>query len=67
MDQTRGMDRSKPLGDQFIAFLYQRFEVPGVVMGGDMQYYKKAAMGLMSLASDYYARHPEEAKLYVED
>lgn len=67
MDQTRGIDRSQSLEEQMIQFLAGRFEVPGVVLGGDMQYYKKAAMGLKSLASDYYARHPNESKVYVED
>ena len=67
MDQTRGVDRTKPLGDQMISVLWKRFEVPGIVVGGDMQYYKKAALALISLAQDYYYKHPEELKPYTED
>lgn len=35
MDQTRGTDRRSTLSNQIIEFLRKRFEVPGVVVGGD--------------------------------
>ena len=67
MDQTRGIDRSKPVGDKMIDFLMKRFEAPHGVVGGEVQYFKKVAMGLISLASDHYYHHPNEATPYVED
>lgn len=67
MDQTRGINRNKPLGDQFIELLSKRYEAPGQVVGGETQYHKKAALALISLANDYYFHHQEELKQYVED
>lgn len=67
MDQTRGVDRESPLGNQLMDFLKKRFEVPGIVLGGEDQYYKKAVMGIISIVSGYYFNHPEELKPYEED
>lgn len=76
MDQTRGIDRSKPIGDQVIEILDKRYyaEAPeedkGLLdgmIGGRFQHHKKVAMAILSLTKDYFYRHPEELKPYVED
>ncbi len=67
MDQTRGIDRTKPLADQTIEILKKRFAVDFPVLGGEDQYFKKVAMALISLCQDYYFHHPEELKPYVDD
>lgn len=67
MDQTRSIDRTKPIEQQVYNFLHQRFEVTGVVVGGEEQVYKKAALGIVSLCSDFFARNPDKLKLFVEE
>lgn len=70
MDGTRGIDRSKPIGDQIIKLLDSRYHVPmevGVTVGGDVHYHGKVAKAIYSLMSDYFYKNPQEAKPYVED
>ena len=64
---ARGIDNTKPLTEQFVEVLKKRFIVDAVGVGGEAQYYRKAALCLKALAEDYYAKHPEEAKEYVEE
>ena len=76
MDQTRGIDRTKPIADQIIEILDSRYyaeapkedqQVLDGILGGRFQHHKKVAMDILSLTSDYYHKHPEEVKPYVED
>lgn len=69
MDQTRGIDRSKPIMNQIIEVLDKRYfvEEEGAILGGRFQLHKKVAAAIISLTSDYYFKHPNELKEYVED
>lgn len=68
MDQTRGIDRTKPLMEQLVEVLDKRYLVEeSGILGGRFQHHKKVAAAVISLCSDYYAKNPGEAKHYVED
>jgi hypothetical protein len=67
MDQTRGIDRSKPIGDQIIEILDKRYYIDDIVLGGRFQVHKKVAMAILSLTSDYFYNHKDELKPYVDD
>ena len=67
MDGTRGIDRNLSLEQQLIVLLDKRYLVEGTVLGGSYQLHKKVASAIMSLSSDYFYKHPEEIKPYVED
>lgn len=68
MDQTRSIDRNKPIQEQVIQILDSRYYVEDVgIAGGRFQLHKKVSGAIYSLMSDWFAKHPEEAKHYVED
>ena len=67
MDQTRGVDRTKPLAEQIVDILDKRYMVEETVLGGRFQLHKKVASAIVSLASDYYFHHKDEVKEYRED
>ena len=68
MDQTRGIDRTKPIGDQVIFGVLDRiYAVEYEPLGGRLQVHKKAFAAIYSLMSDHFYKHPEELKAYVED
>ena len=68
MDQTRSIDRTKPLQEQIIDVLDSRYFVDEAgLLGGRFQLHRKVSSAIMSLASDYYAKHPTEAKHYVDE
>lgn len=69
MDQTRGIDRTKPLQAQIIELLDKRYyvEEEAGLLGGRFQLHKKVSAAIISMASDYFAKHPDEVKHYVED
>ena len=69
MDQTRGIDRTKPLQEQIVEVLDKRYfvEEEAGVLGGRFQLHKKVSAAIISLASDYFHKHPEEVKPYIED
>lgn len=73
MDQTIGIDRTKPLATQIMEVLDKRYYIEGDedakhlmdgMLGGRFQHHKKVAMAIVSLASDYYHKHPEETREY---
>lgn len=76
MDQTRGIDRSRPIMDQIIEVLDKRYYVEesedtkksmDILLGGRHQLHKKTASAILSLTSDYFFKNQEKLKPYVED
>lgn len=53
MDQTGGIDKTKPLIDQIVQLLDKRYYVEDVgILGGRFQHHKKVAAGILSLIGD---------------
>lgn len=57
-----------PLIDQIVTILDKRYYVEDSgTLGGRFQHHKKVASAIKSLAEDYYFRHKDELREYLED
>lgn len=52
MDQTNGIDKSKPLIEQVMQLLKKRFALDFEPLGGENQYFKKVAAGVIALTKE---------------